>query len=137
MSTGAGNLGVLLSKITAVLNGMQPIREPSTKLRHLFRNVLFYCSLLGFNSSYLGKITGLHIYSIFRFMARGLVQFGLPDRGQVSGFGGLREPEDRNDRQHCYQNRLPTSGNVHSLQLIIFVYFRTNYRTYGTPSTRN
>jgi hypothetical protein len=52
MSTGAGNLGVLLSKITAVLNGMEPIREPTVKLRNLFRNVLFYCSLLGFNSSY-------------------------------------------------------------------------------------
>jgi hypothetical protein len=54
MSTGAGHLGVLLSKITAVVNGMEPIRDPSTKLRHLFRNFLFYCSLLGFNSSYAG-----------------------------------------------------------------------------------
>lgn len=67
MSTGAGNLGVLLSKIAAVLNGMEPIREPTTKLRNLFRNVLFYCTLLGFNSSYAGRaVWHIHMY-IFEF----------------------------------------------------------------------
>ncbi|KAI6188459.1 1-phosphatidylinositol 4-kinase [Aphelenchoides besseyi] len=54
MSTGAGNLGVLLSKITAVLKEMEPISNPPIKLRHLFRDFLFYCSVLGFNSSYAG-----------------------------------------------------------------------------------
>ncbi|KAI6240099.1 1-phosphatidylinositol 4-kinase [Aphelenchoides fujianensis] len=58
MSTGAGNLGVLLSKITAVLKEMQPIRDPPIKLRHLFRDFLFYCSVLGFNSSYAGPLAG-------------------------------------------------------------------------------
>ena len=54
MSTGAGNLGVLVSKIAAVLRDMEPIVDPSIFLRHLFRDFLFYCSVLGFNSSYAG-----------------------------------------------------------------------------------
>lgn len=114
MSTGAGNLGVLLSKITAVLNGMQPIREPSTKLRHLFRNVLFYCSLLGFNSSYLGKIL-MDFWNwtlFFRLVAWRLVQLGLSNCCQISGFGGVRKSKDRNDWQHRNQDRLVTFGKL-------------------------
>ena len=54
MTTGAGNLGVLLSKIASVLRDMKPIVNPSVDLQHLFRDFLFYCSILGFNSPYAG-----------------------------------------------------------------------------------
>lgn len=55
MSTSAGNLGVLIPKIAALLKSMSPITNPSIKLRNLFRDFWFYCSVLGFNVSYSGS----------------------------------------------------------------------------------
>uniref|UniRef100_A0A914Y3R6 1-phosphatidylinositol 4-kinase n=1 Tax=Panagrolaimus superbus TaxID=310955 RepID=A0A914Y3R6_9BILA len=54
MSTSAGNLGVLIPKIAAVVSRVEPITQPSTKLRNLFRDFWFYCSVLGFDVSYSG-----------------------------------------------------------------------------------
>uniref|UniRef100_A0A8R1DKX0 1-phosphatidylinositol 4-kinase n=1 Tax=Caenorhabditis japonica TaxID=281687 RepID=A0A8R1DKX0_CAEJA len=49
MSTSAGNLGVLMPKIASLLSRMQPISQPSPKLRSLFRDFWFYCTVLGFD----------------------------------------------------------------------------------------
>lgn len=54
MSTSAGNLGVLIPKIASLVRKMNPITNPSLKLRNLFRDFWFYCSVLGFNISYSG-----------------------------------------------------------------------------------
>lgn len=55
MSSGAGNLGVLIPKIAALLKHMDPIWEPTMKLRNLFRDFWFYCVVLGFDVSYTGE----------------------------------------------------------------------------------
>lgn len=60
MSSGAGNLGVLIPKIAYLLKNMQPIYEPTLKLRNLFRDFWFYCVVLGFDVLYTGY---LYIYS--------------------------------------------------------------------------
>ncbi|CAI5445845.1 unnamed protein product [Caenorhabditis angaria] len=49
MSTSAGNLGVLMPKIASLLHRMQPIVQPSTRLKSLFRDFWFYCTVLGFD----------------------------------------------------------------------------------------
>ncbi|KAK5965010.1 hypothetical protein GCK32_003992 [Trichostrongylus colubriformis] len=54
MSTSAGNLGVLMPKIATLLKRMSPISQPSTKLRNLFRDFWFYCTVLGFDVEYSG-----------------------------------------------------------------------------------
>lgn len=54
MSTSAGNLGVLIPKIACVVTRLDPILQPSTKLRNLFRDFWFYCSVCGFDVSYSG-----------------------------------------------------------------------------------
>uniref|UniRef100_A0A915D0F7 1-phosphatidylinositol 4-kinase n=1 Tax=Ditylenchus dipsaci TaxID=166011 RepID=A0A915D0F7_9BILA len=54
MSSGAGNLGVLIPKISALLQHMDPIWEPTVKLRNLFRDFWFYCDVLGFDASRAG-----------------------------------------------------------------------------------
>ncbi|KAI1713438.1 phosphatidylinositol 3- and 4-kinase domain-containing protein [Ditylenchus destructor] len=54
MSSGAGNLGVLIPKIAALLSHMPPIWEPTVKLRNMFRDFWFYCDVLGFDSSRAG-----------------------------------------------------------------------------------
>lgn len=56
MSSGAGNLGVLIPKIAALLKNMKPIYEPTLKLRNLFRDFWFYCVVLGFDVLYTGKL---------------------------------------------------------------------------------
>ncbi|VDM61613.1 unnamed protein product [Angiostrongylus costaricensis] len=54
MSTSAGNLGVLMPKIATLLKKMNPISQPSTRLRNLFRDFWFYCTVLGFDVEYSG-----------------------------------------------------------------------------------
>ena len=54
VSTSAGSLGVLIPKIAAVVSKLEPITNPSIKLRNLFRDFWFYCSVLGFDVSYSG-----------------------------------------------------------------------------------
>jgi len=54
MSTGAGNLGVLIPKIAALVRRMKPIENPTTRLRNLFRAFWFYCTVLGFDVAYSG-----------------------------------------------------------------------------------
>uniref|UniRef100_A0A7E4V1C1 1-phosphatidylinositol 4-kinase n=1 Tax=Panagrellus redivivus TaxID=6233 RepID=A0A7E4V1C1_PANRE len=54
VSSGAGNLGVLIPKISAAMSRLEPITNPSTKLRNLFRDFWFYCSVLGFDVAYSG-----------------------------------------------------------------------------------
>lgn len=54
LSTGAGNLGVLIPKIAALLRRMGAITSPPTKLRNLFRDFWFYCTVLGFDVAYSG-----------------------------------------------------------------------------------
>lgn len=49
VTAGAGNLGVLIPKIASLLETMKPISEPSVRARNLFRDFLFYCSVVGFN----------------------------------------------------------------------------------------
>uniref|UniRef100_A0AC34RIU1 1-phosphatidylinositol 4-kinase n=1 Tax=Panagrolaimus sp. JU765 TaxID=591449 RepID=A0AC34RIU1_9BILA len=54
VSTSAGSLGVLIPKIGAVVSKLDPIVNPTIKLRNLFRDFWFYCSVLGFDVSYSG-----------------------------------------------------------------------------------
>ncbi|CAI4230573.1 unnamed protein product [Auanema sp. JU1783] len=54
MSTSAGNLGVLMPKIAALLNRMNAITHPTTRLRNLFRDFWFYCTVLGFDVEFSG-----------------------------------------------------------------------------------
>uniref|UniRef100_F1KPV3 1-phosphatidylinositol 4-kinase n=1 Tax=Ascaris suum TaxID=6253 RepID=F1KPV3_ASCSU len=49
MSTGAGNLGVLIPKIAALLRRMGTVNSPPMKLRNLFRDFWLYCTVLGFD----------------------------------------------------------------------------------------
>ncbi|CAB3403701.1 unnamed protein product [Caenorhabditis bovis] len=49
MSTSAGNLGVLMPKIASLLKRMKPILQPSNRLKSLFRDFWFYCTVLGFD----------------------------------------------------------------------------------------
>lgn len=65
MSSGAGNLGVLIPKIASLLNNMAPIWEPSVKLRNLFRDFWFYCDVLGFDSSHAGFFIALKFFTNF------------------------------------------------------------------------
>jgi phosphatidylinositol 4-kinase len=48
MSESAGNLGVLIPKISALLSRMSQLRPCSAKLRAYFRDFWFYCVTLGF-----------------------------------------------------------------------------------------
>lgn len=84
MSTGAGNLGVLIPKIAAVLKNMNPIWNPTIKLRNLFRDFWFYCVVLGFDVPYSGKFSFFII--IFRIMARGMVLRSLYNCYKISMF---------------------------------------------------
>ncbi|GMT18880.1 hypothetical protein PFISCL1PPCAC_10177 [Pristionchus fissidentatus] len=54
MSTGAGNLGVLIPKMAALLKRMNPITNPTARVRNLFRDFWFYCTVLGFDVEYSG-----------------------------------------------------------------------------------
>ncbi|KAF8358748.1 hypothetical protein PRIPAC_93743, partial [Pristionchus pacificus] len=54
MSTGAGNLGVLIPKMAALLRRMNPITNPTARIRNLFRDFWFYCTVLGFDVEYSG-----------------------------------------------------------------------------------
>ncbi|EJD74219.1 phosphatidylinositol 4-kinase, variant [Loa loa] len=49
LSTGAGNLGVLIPKIASLLRRSATIKNPSVRLRNLFRDFWFCCTVLGFN----------------------------------------------------------------------------------------
>lgn len=87
MSTGAGNLGVLIPKIASLLQSMDPILNPSIKLRSLFRDFWFYCTVLGFNVSYSGiatRKTDRMLYWGFRSLARGLVRSCMRSSDKVS-----------------------------------------------------
>ncbi|CAK5086225.1 unnamed protein product [Meloidogyne enterolobii] len=46
-SAGAGNLGVLIPKINSLLDRMEPIRDPSIRLKNHFRDFWFYCVIHG------------------------------------------------------------------------------------------
>lgn len=65
MSSGAVNLGSLLPTIADCMENMEPIANPSTKVRNLFRDFWFYCLLLGFDVPHAGDtrpiITGLMV----------------------------------------------------------------------------
>ncbi|VDN02816.1 unnamed protein product [Thelazia callipaeda] len=54
LSTGAGNLGVLIPKIASLLHRSATIHNPPVRLRNLFRDFWFYCTLLGFNVARIG-----------------------------------------------------------------------------------
>lgn len=66
MSTSAGNLGVLIPKISALMQRMKTVAQPSTRMRNLFRFLLlvaytpilrdfwFYCTVLGFDVEFSG-----------------------------------------------------------------------------------
>jgi len=56
MSAGAGNLGVLIPKISSLLAKMEPIERTTTKVRNLFRDFWFYCTVMGFDVARSGKI---------------------------------------------------------------------------------
>ncbi|KAK6019332.1 proteasome activator pa28 beta subunit [Ostertagia ostertagi] len=73
MSTSAGNLGVLMPKIATLLKRMSPISQPSTKLRNLFRDFWFYCTVLGFDVEYSGDWHFFLVLCTF-----GLFSFGIP-----------------------------------------------------------
>nr|CAD2200678.1 unnamed protein product [Meloidogyne enterolobii] len=47
-SAGAGNLGVLIPKINSLLDRMEPIKDPSIRLKNHFRDFWFYCVIHGF-----------------------------------------------------------------------------------------
>uniref|UniRef100_A0A915PI29 1-phosphatidylinositol 4-kinase n=1 Tax=Setaria digitata TaxID=48799 RepID=A0A915PI29_9BILA len=54
LSTAAGNLGVLIPKIAALLRRSATIDNPSIRLRNLFRDFWFCCTVLGFNVARIG-----------------------------------------------------------------------------------
>ncbi|VDN40496.1 unnamed protein product [Gongylonema pulchrum] len=54
VSTGAGNLGVLIPKIASLLRRSTTIHSPPVRLRNLFRDFWFYCTVLGFNVARIG-----------------------------------------------------------------------------------
>nr|CRZ25602.1 Bm7141 [Brugia malayi] len=54
LSTGAGNLGVLIPKIASLLRRSVTIKNPSVRLRNLFRDFWFCCTVLGFNVARIG-----------------------------------------------------------------------------------
>uniref|UniRef100_A0A158Q770 1-phosphatidylinositol 4-kinase n=1 Tax=Elaeophora elaphi TaxID=1147741 RepID=A0A158Q770_9BILA len=54
LSTGAGNLGVLIPKIASLLRRSATITKPSVRLRNLFRDFWFCCTVLGFNVARIG-----------------------------------------------------------------------------------
>ncbi|KAM3723763.1 Phosphatidylinositol 4-kinase alpha [Dirofilaria immitis] len=54
LSTGAGNLGVLIPKIASLLRRSKTIKNPSVRLRNLFRDFWFCCTVLGFNVARIG-----------------------------------------------------------------------------------
>ncbi|KJH49030.1 hypothetical protein DICVIV_04809 [Dictyocaulus viviparus] len=64
MSTSAGNLGVLMPKIATLLKKMCPVSQPSTRLRNLFRDFWFYCTVLGFDVEYSGISFHISIFFI-------------------------------------------------------------------------
>ncbi|CAJ0959757.1 unnamed protein product, partial [Mesorhabditis belari] len=53
-STSAGNLGVLIPKIATLVSRMPPVSNPSVRLRNLFRDFWFFCTILGFDVQYSG-----------------------------------------------------------------------------------
>ncbi|VDK62135.1 unnamed protein product [Onchocerca ochengi] len=54
LSTGAGNLGVLIPKIASLLRRFETIKNPPVRLRNLFRDFWFCCTVLGFNVARIG-----------------------------------------------------------------------------------
>ncbi|CAG9533242.1 unnamed protein product [Cercopithifilaria johnstoni] len=54
LSTGAGNLGVLIPKIASLLRRSATIKNPPVRLRNLFRDFWFCCTVLGFNVARIG-----------------------------------------------------------------------------------